>query len=129
MGEPAAVMGDQIIGNCPMHLIVNPATGAPQPSPVPLPFSAALVNQLATTVQIGGKPAVVAGSWGLNAPPHPIHATDPYFAPLMQKGTVVSGSATVMFDGLPAAKTGSPSLCCSTPGNLVGSAATVLIGG
>ncbi len=62
-------MGDKITGQCPNHLMPNPATGAPQPSP-PLPFSAPLTMGTVATVLIGGKPAAVAGSSGLNVPPH-----------------------------------------------------------
>ena len=37
MGAPAVVMNDRVMGQCPNHLIPNPATGAPQPAP-PMPF-------------------------------------------------------------------------------------------
>ena len=53
---------------------------------------------------IGGKPAVVQGSWGLNIPPHVgLHPSDLFMAPPQQKGTVVQGSPTVLFGGKPAA--------------------------
>jgi uncharacterized Zn-binding protein involved in type VI secretion len=96
-----------------------------------MPFSAPVTTGLATKVLIGGKPAAVAGAWGLNAPPHVgLHASDPFMAPPMQKGTIVSGSATVLIEGKPAAKVGSPcTMCLGLPGQLVGTAATVLIGG
>jgi uncharacterized Zn-binding protein involved in type VI secretion len=130
VGEPAAVMNDQIRGQCLIHQIPNPATGAPQPTPGPLPFSAPLTHGLATSVTIGGKPAAVQGSSGLNTPPHVgLHASDPFIVATQQKGTVVRGSATVLFDGKPAAKTGSQCTCCVEPGQLTGSATTVLIGG
>jgi len=122
-------MNDRISGQCLTHMIPNPATGAPQPSPAPLPFSAPLLEGLATTVLIGGKPAAVQGSAGLNTPPHVgLHATDPAFVPMAQRGSVVGGSATVLFERKPAAKTGSPCTCCREPGQLVGSAVSVLIG-
>ena len=123
MGEPAVVLGDRVIGACPAHQLVSP-------SPSPLPFSAPLMQDLATAVLIAGNPAAVAGSWGLNTPPHVgVMSSDPFFGPPLQRGMVVAGSATVLFEGRPAAKTGSASTCCATPGQLVGSAATVLIGG
>ncbi len=86
---------------------------------------------LVSTVQIGGKPAAVVGSSGLNTPPHVgLHASDPFMAPPTQRGTVSAGSTTVLFDGKPAARTGSScTVCAGAPGQLVGSAATVLIGG
>jgi uncharacterized Zn-binding protein involved in type VI secretion len=130
MGQPAAVMNDRITGQCLIHQIPNPATGAPQPAPGPLPFSAPLLQGLALTVLVAGKPAAVLGSWGLNTPPHVgLHVSDPYMLPTLQRGNVTGGSATVLFEGKPAAKTGSPATCCATPGQLQGSAVSVLIGG
>jgi uncharacterized Zn-binding protein involved in type VI secretion len=128
VGAPAIVMGDQITGQCPNHLIPNPATGAPQPSP-PLPFSAPLTMGLATKTMIGGKAAAVVGSSGLNTPPHVgLHPSDPYMAPPTEQGQVMSGSATVLIEGKPAATAQSSCTCCVVPGTLVPTVATVLIG-
>lgn len=128
MGAPAIVMNDQITGQCPNHLMPNPATGAPQPSP-PLPFSAPLTMNLATSVLIGGSAAAVAGSQGLNTPPHVgLHPSDPFMVPAMEIGQVVVGSVTVMIESKPAATAESTCTCCVVPGTLVPSVATVLIG-
>lgn len=127
MGTPAIVMGDRITGMCPIHQIPA-ALGAPAPSP-PLPFSAPLTVGTIPTVLIGGKPAAVMGSSGFNTPPHVgLHATDPFMAPPMQIGRVVSGSPTVMIGGSPAATVSSQAMCCATPGTLVPTVANVLIG-
>ena len=130
MGTPAAVMGDRITGTCAVHQIPNPASGVPQPSP-PLPFSAPLLTGLESSVLVAGKPAAVVGSSGYNTPPHVgLHATDPFVVPTLQEGRVAVGSATVLFGGKPAAKTGSTvMICAGVPGQLVGSATTVLVGG
>ena len=129
MGTPAAVLGDQITATCSTHLIPG-AMGAPQPAP-PLPFSAPLTMALATRTLITGKPAAVAGAFGYNTPPHVgLHPADPFMVPLQQQGRVVVGSATVLIEGKPAARTGSTcTVCFALPGQLAGSAATVLIGG
>jgi uncharacterized Zn-binding protein involved in type VI secretion len=128
MAAPPIVMNDTITGTCATHLIPNPATGAPQPAP-PLPFSAPVLTGLVATVQIGGKPAAVAGSQGINTPPHVgLHPTDPWLLPPSQKGTIVSGSATVQIGGKPAATTASQCTCCVAPGTLVPSVTSVLIG-
>jgi uncharacterized Zn-binding protein involved in type VI secretion len=129
MGTPAAVMGDRINAVCAIHLLPGPL-GAPMPSP-PLPFSAPLLQGLATKVLIAGKPAAVAGSSGFNTPPHVgLHPSDPFMVPPQQRGTVVMGSTTVLIEGKPAARTGSPcTVCAGLPGQLAGTAATVLIGG
>ncbi len=127
MGAPAIVMGDRITGMCPNHLIPGPL-GAPTPSP-PLSFSAPITMGTIASVLIGGKPAAVLGSGGLNSPPHVgLHPSDPYLAPPAEKGTILSGSATVLIGGQPAATASSQAQCCITPGTLVSTSATVLIG-
>lgn len=128
MGAPAIVMGDQITGQCPIHMMPNPATGIPQPSP-PLPFSAPVTVGVVPTVMIGGKAAVVVGCTGLNTPPHVgLHPADPFMVPVAQIGTIVSGSATVLIGGAPAATAASSCTCCATPGVLTPTVNTVLIG-
>jgi uncharacterized Zn-binding protein involved in type VI secretion len=128
MGAQAIVAGDKITGQCPSHLMPNPATGAPQPAP-PMPFSAPLTMGTVATVLIGGKPAAVAGSSGLNVPPHVgLHPSDLFLAPPQQVGRVTSGSATVMIGGKPAATAQSTCTCCSTPGTLAPTVTTVQIG-
>jgi uncharacterized Zn-binding protein involved in type VI secretion len=128
MGAPAIVMGDRITGQCPNHLMPNPASGAPQPSP-PLPVSAPLLQSVVSTVLIGGKPAAVVGSSGMNTPPHVgLHPSDPFLGPPTQMGRVTRGSATVLIGGRPAATAQSACTCCSVPGMLVPTVQTVLIG-
>lgn len=128
MGAPAIVMNDRITGNCPIHLVPNPSSGAPQPGP-PMPFSAPIVLGVVPNVLIGGQPAVVMGCSGVNTPPHVgLHPSDPFLAPPAQIGRVVSGSPTVMIGGKPAATAASTFTCCSTPGTVTPSATKVLIG-
>src|SRR4029079_4401338 len=96
MAQPL-VMGDKIQGQCAIHQIPNPASGAPQPSPAPLPFSAPLLTGLAPTVTIGGKAVAVLGSSGYNTPPHVgLHPADPFMVPTTQIGQVIVGSTTVL---------------------------------
>ena len=128
MGAPGIVMNDRIVGTCPVHQVPNPSSGAPQPAP-PMPFSAPLARGLAGTVRVGGKPAAVLGSSGLNTPPHVgLHASDPFFSPSLQEGRVVAGSPTVRIEGKPAATATSSATCCTTPGSLTPGVPTVLIG-
>lgn len=128
MGGPAVVANDQITGQCAIHLIPGPA-GAPVPGP-PMPFGAPLSIGLSTTVLIEGKPAAVQGSQGLNMPPHVgLHPTDPFLAPPMQIGSVTMGSSSVLFENRPAAYTGCPvAICAQVPGQVTGSASSVMIG-
>ena len=130
MGAPAAVLGDRITATCATHLIPNPASGIPQPGP-PLPFSAPVTVGTCPTVLIAGKPAVTLGAQGMNVPPHVgLHPADPFFAPPMQTGVVMVGSATVLAGGAPVARSGDACTACGVPGaTLVGTATTVLVGG
>jgi uncharacterized Zn-binding protein involved in type VI secretion len=127
---PAAVMNDKIQATCSIHMIPNPATGAPQPSP-PMPFSAPVTLGVCQTVKIGGKAAVVVGAQGYCTAPHVgLHPSDPFMVPTAQIGAVTQGSGTVMFGGQPAARSGDPCTACGMPGaTLMGTASTVMIGG
>lgn len=129
MGQPL-VMGDKIQGQCSIHQVPNPSSGAPQPSPAPLPFSAPLLDGLVSTVTIGGKAAAVMGSSGYNAPPHVgLHPSDPFLVPTQQKGQVLSGSGTVMIGGKPAATSDSQvAMCAQVPGQPVATVTNVTIG-
>jgi len=50
--------------------------------------------------------------------------------PTQQTGTIVKGSTNVFLDGKPAAATGATcTMCAGLPGQLAGTASTVLIGG
>jgi uncharacterized Zn-binding protein involved in type VI secretion len=126
MGAPAIVMGDRITGTCPSHMIPS-ASGAPAPAG-PLPFNAPITMSTVATVMIGGKPAAVVGSQGLNTPPHPGIVDPPFAAPPMQMGRIVAGSPSVLIGGQPAASATSTCTCCVAPGTLVPSVTTVLIG-
>jgi uncharacterized Zn-binding protein involved in type VI secretion len=124
------VMGDQITGQCAIHFIPNPTSGAPQPGP-PMPFSAPITLGVSTTVQIGGTFVALAGSNGLNTPPHVgLHPTgDPYAMPNAQVGNVVTGSPTVTVDGKPIATTDSTvTMCQGAPGRAIPSVANVTVG-
>jgi uncharacterized Zn-binding protein involved in type VI secretion len=129
MGSPAAVTGDKINAQCSTHLIPNPVTGAPQPSP-PLPFSAPITMGVVSTVLIARKPAAVVGSSGLNIPPHVgLHPSDPFMVPAQQIGQVTGGSTSVLIGGQGAATQSSQcSVCAQLPGTLSASGTSVLIG-
>jgi uncharacterized Zn-binding protein involved in type VI secretion len=124
------VQADQVTAQCAIHLVPNPATGAPQPSPAPLPFAAPLTVGLATTVTIGGKPAAVTGSTGYNTPPHVgLHPSDPFLVPTMQQAVILSGAMNVLIEGKPAATGESQATCCGIPvGTPMPTTATVTIG-
>ena len=128
MAQPM-VQGDRVQAQCGTHLIPNPASGVPQPAP-PMPFSAPLLTNLATTVTIGGKAAAVVGSGGMNTPPHVgLHPSDPYMAPPTQMAQVMVGATNVLIEGKPAATSQSQATCCGLPvGTCVPSVTNVTIG-
>jgi len=128
MAQPL-VMGDKVQGQCAIHQVPNPASGAPQPSPAPLPFSAPLLTGLEQTVTIGGKAVAVVGSSGMNTPPHVgLHPSDPFFVPNTQQGMVVSGSPTVTAGGKPIATTmGQVAMCAQVPGTPVSTVTDVTV--
>lgn len=126
MGSPAIVMGDKINGTCPNHLI--PSASGTQPAG-PLPFSAPITLDTIPTVLIGGKPAAVVGSNGLNMPPHPGIVDGAFASPTGQIGRILSGSPTVLLGGKPAATQRSQAAMCVAPATaIVPSVMTVLIG-
>lgn len=128
MAQPL-VMGDKIQGQCAIHQVPNPASGVPQPSPAPLPFSAPLLDGLEQTVTIGGKAVAVVGSAGYNTPPHVgLHATDPFMVPTTQKGVVLTGSPTVTAGGKPVATSQSQvAMCAQVPGQPVATVGDVTV--
>ena len=66
----------------------------------------------------------------MSVPPHVgLHASDPFMAPPLQQGTVVSGSVTVLVEGKPLANMSSSCTMCMGPAvSLVATGATVLVG-
>ena len=128
MSQPL-VMGDKIQGQCAIHQVPNPASGAPQPSPAPMPFSAPLLSGLESTVTIGGKPVAVMGSSGYNVPPHVgLHPANPYMVPTLQEGKVLTGSPTVTAGGKAVATSSSQvSMCAQIPGQPVATVGDVTV--
>ena len=60
MGQPAAKQGDQVVAT-DTHIVMIPSPGGPVPTPLPHPFAGMLDGSLSSDVNIGGKPAAVAG--------------------------------------------------------------------
>jgi uncharacterized Zn-binding protein involved in type VI secretion len=137
MGTPAATIGDQAMGSC-LHTYqsTTPSPGGPVPSPVPmtLPFVGKITGPGAPTVMIGGKPASVVGDMVANTAVHPpvggAAIPGPAVPPATNQATIVQGSPTVLICGKPAVRTGStttPTCGLTSPAQVVGSAATVMI--
>jgi len=128
VGQPAAKQGDQIVA-VDTHLIQPP--GPVPPVPVPHPFVGLIDGGLSSDVKIMGMPAATANSTATNTPPHlPIGGT--FVSPPANRATIQTGSATVLINGKPAARSGDTALTCNDPTDLpvgtVVAVGTVLVG-
>jgi uncharacterized Zn-binding protein involved in type VI secretion len=116
MGMPAAKEGDHIIA-VDTHIILIPSPGGPIPTPLPHPFDGLLIDNLSADVKIMGMCAATVGSTATNMPPHiPDGGTFQY--PPRNRGEIITGSATVMINGKPAARNGDTALTCNDPVDL-----------
>jgi uncharacterized Zn-binding protein involved in type VI secretion len=112
------------------HLMQPP--GPSSPVMVPNPFSGMLNGNLSTNVNINGMAAAVIGSTATNVPPHlPIGGT--FINPPLNRGTVTTGSGTVLINGKGAARAGDTATTCNDPVNMpvgtIQAVSTVFIGG
>jgi len=114
MGQPAAKQGDQVIGTC-IHILMVPSPGGPVPTPFPHMFNGIISGALSTDVKIMGMPAAVLGSTADNTPPHIPMGPGPFQIPPRNKGTIITGSPTVMINHKPAARMTDTALICADP--------------
>ncbi|HEX5734704.1 MAG TPA: PAAR domain-containing protein [Blastocatellia bacterium] len=130
MKAPAARQGDLVFA-IDTHFVMVPAT----PSPVPLPhiFSGEITGAFSTNVNIMGKPAATVGSTVDNTSPHvPVPPGVAFQNPPSNKGTIISGSGTVMINGKMAARMSDSVMTCdelaNQTGMIISGAGSVLIG-
>ena len=118
MGQPAAKQGDRVVGT-DSHVVLVPGTPAPVPTALPHPFTGVINGGLSQDVKIMGRPAAVAGSTADNVPAHaPIAPGTAFQRPPGNTATIQRGSATVMINNRPAARSGDPALTCNDPVDL-----------
>jgi len=132
LSQPAAKQGDQIVGT-DTHIVLVPSPGGPVPTPLPHPFVGIIDGNLSRDVFIMGRPAATVGSTAKNTPPHiPTPPGTSFQKPPSNTGTIIMGSATVLVNNKPAARTGDTANTCNDPADLpvgkVVSVGTVLIG-
>ncbi len=116
MGQPAAKQGDRITA-MDTHIILIPSPGGPVPTPIPHPFNGLINGNLSSNVKIMGMPAAIQGSTADNIPPH-IPQGGTFQKPPGNKGQIITGSATVMINGKPAARNSDTALTCNDPVDL-----------
>ena len=130
MGQPAAKQGDQILAT-DTHIVLIPSPGGPVPTPLPHPFTGMIDGNLSPSVKIMGMPAATVGSTATNTPAH-IPQGGPFQIPPTNQGQIMTGSATVMINGKPAARSGDTAMTCNDPAPLpvgtVMATGTVMIG-
>ena len=109
---------DPVLG-VDIHIIQPP--GPVPPLPVPHPFVGMLIDPMdfapviGATVMINGMPRATAGTGGQCVPPHiPIGGV--FVKPPGNECEVFMGSATVLADGDPLGRLGSPALSCHDVG-------------
>lgn len=130
MGQPAAKQGDRITAT-DTHLIQPPGTSPPVP--VPHPFNGIIDSGLSGNVNFDGRPAAIVGSTATNTPPH-IPQGGTFVVPPRNQGRIIRGSATVLVNNRPVARTGDMALTCNDPvdlpvGTVLVTHSTVIIGG
>ena len=114
MGQPAAKQGDQVTAT-DTHLVQPPAPGPPVPTP--LPFAGIINGGLSSNVNIMGMPAATINSTANNLPPH-VPPGGAFVKPPSNQATIITGSATVMINGNPAARNGDTATTCNDPADL-----------
>jgi uncharacterized Zn-binding protein involved in type VI secretion len=128
MGQPAAKQGDRIMAT-DLHLIQPPGTAPP--IPVPHPFAGILDGGLSADVLIMGNAAAMLGSTASNTPAH-VPQGGTFVTPPTNRATVIMGSATVLINGKPAARSGDTATTCNDPADLplgrIMASGSVLIG-
>lgn len=113
MGFPAAKLGDRVVA-VDTHIVLVPSPGGPVPVPTPLPFTGTITEKCSLDVFVEGRPAAVAGSVAINEPPHlPPEGT--FADPPTDTGVITTGSATVLINGVPAARAGDVAETCNDP--------------
>jgi uncharacterized Zn-binding protein involved in type VI secretion len=104
MGQPAAVMGDNVLQDAPhCHAPMHPPAPTPTPQPHP-PMPLAITINTSTNVLIGSKPAAVAS-------PIPGQGSQTVLCSIPvcipgAPGQIIKGSMTVQINGKPAARVG-----------------------
>ncbi len=130
MGQPAAKQGDRIVAT-DTHIVMIPSATGEVPTPLPHPFSGTMNGQLSRNVKIMGRPAAVVGSTAINTPPH-IPQGGRFQRPPSNRGTIISGSASVLINGKQAARAGDTATTCNDPADMpvgqVVASGSVLIG-
>ncbi|MBL9027534.1 MAG: PAAR domain-containing protein [Myxococcales bacterium] len=114
MSRPVAKRGDHVVA-VDSHLIV-PETGGP-PLPTPVPFDGVLQADLSPNVLAQHQPVALVDSIAHNTPEHLV-APKTFAKPPANRARIVMGSATVLANGRPIARSGDKAETCNDPVDL-----------
>lgn len=116
MGRPAAKQNDTVTAT-DIHIVQIPTPAGPVPTPLPHPFAGRLDGSLSSDVNVQGQPAAVQGSTATNQPSH-VPQGGPFQSPPSNRATIRAGSATVLVNGKPMARSGDTTTTCNDPTDL-----------
>jgi uncharacterized Zn-binding protein involved in type VI secretion len=116
-GRSAAKKGDKVVG-IDTHVLMVPSPTGPVPTPTPMPFTGVLGGALSRNVIIQDQAAAVEGSTASNMPAH-FATVGPFQKRPSNQGSVYAGSAAVLINDKPAARSGDPALTCNDPQDAV----------
>lgn len=111
MAMPAAKMGDSIVNQADIHIVLVPSPGGPVPTPQPFPFNGKISVNTSLNVRINNKPAATVGSKGFNVPPH-IPGSGTFQTPPSNEGSISSGSNSVRINNKGAARANDICVTC-----------------
>jgi uncharacterized Zn-binding protein involved in type VI secretion len=115
---PAARRTDPVLAT-DTHIVAVPSVTGTVPTPLPHPFSGTLQTDVSSDVLINNLGAATVGSVAVNQPPHlPTPPGTSFIRPPSNRGTVQTGSATVLINGRAAARMGDPVRTCNDPVDL-----------
>jgi uncharacterized Zn-binding protein involved in type VI secretion len=114
MPQPVARQGDRVTGS-DTHIVLVPSGSGTTPVPTPLPFAGAINGGVSSDVLVNGKPAALANSVAVNQPVHVPPPGTTFQKPPRNRGSVVTGSTTVLVNGSPLARVGDPVKTCNDP--------------
>ncbi|MBI4957610.1 MAG: PAAR domain-containing protein [Myxococcales bacterium] len=130
MGKPAAKRDDEVVA-VDTHIVMIPSPAGPVPTPLPAPFAGKLGAELSEDVLIEHKAAATVGSGATNDPQH-VPSGGSFQQPPTNRGTVETGSGTVLINHKKAARSGDAATTCDDLGasraGVVIASGSVLVG-
>ena len=120
--QAATRLGDNVVG-VDTHVVLVPSPSGSTPTPLPHTFSGTITSGTVDSVIIAGRPAAVVGSVATNSEPHkPTPPGTSFVRTPANRGTVSSGSASVLAAGKALARVGDRVRSCNDPVDLESSA-------